>query len=100
MPLGVQLAVYRVVQEGLTNIARHAPGAAARVSVRDVGGCLEVEIENDRPLGAPASAVVSSESRGHGLVGLAERVALYGGEIRTQPRPDGTFLLAASVPLS
>ncbi|HUR17159.1 MAG TPA: histidine kinase [Candidatus Limnocylindrales bacterium] len=96
LPLGVQLALYRVVQEGLTNVTKHAPGSSVRVCIARRNGGVVAEIENSPPSGPPTPAV----DRGHGLVGLAERVALYDGDLRGEPTTEGGFLLATRIPVS
>lgn len=92
-PGSTQLTVYRVVQEGLTNAAKHAPGAAVRVSVTRDRGRVEVEVVNTA--GAAAHHVVGA---GVGLTGLAERVGLLGGALETGPTDDGGFRLHATLP--
>ncbi|MEV1171517.1 sensor histidine kinase [Nonomuraea sp. NPDC049784] len=95
LPAGVDLAAYRLVQEGLTNSLRHAgPGAKAVVTVRHDPHELDVRVEDDG-LGA---AGLSSRS-GHGLVGIRERVALYGGILSIGPLPGGGFEVRAKFPL-
>lgn len=91
-PPGIQLAAYRVVQEALTNVRRHAPGAAAHLRVMFEAEQLVVQVEN-RLAGTEASA-----GHGHGLVGMRERASLYGGTLEAGPRPDGTFRVRARFP--
>jgi signal transduction histidine kinase len=87
---------YRIVQEGLTNARKHAPAAAVDVALtRDRRDALIVQVVNRRPLGA---ADPSLPGAGTGLIGLAERVALAGGELEHGPRPDGDFVLRATLP--
>lgn len=84
---------YRVVQEALTNVIRHAPGAVAWVRVVSTPDGTEIEVRDD----GPGSA--GTISRGYGLVGLAERVELAGGSLVTRPGPDGRgFVVAATLP--
>ncbi|MGW0480257.1 sensor histidine kinase [Nonomuraea sp. NPDC003214] len=95
LPAGVDLAAYRLVQEGLTNSLRHAgTGARAEVTVRHAPGELDVRVEDDG-LGAAAAA----RPPGHGLVGIRERVALYGGIIDVGPKSGGGFEVRARFPL-
>jgi signal transduction histidine kinase len=94
LPAGLQLAAYRIVQEGLTNVAKHASGATAQVALRAHGGQLEVEIVDS---GAPGAARVSPP--GHGIVGMRERVALYGGELEAGPVQPTGFRVVARFPL-
>jgi signal transduction histidine kinase len=84
---------YRIVQEGLTNARRHAPSAAVEVTVAEDDGLL-VEVVSRRP----ARPTARTEG-GTGLIGLAERVALVGGELSHGPDPRGNFVLRAKLPL-
>ena len=100
LPDALGRTAYRIVQEGLTNARKHAPGAAVEVTVSQPAGApLEVQILTRRPVGieATASAVPGA---GTGLIGLSERVALAGGELVHGPRPDGDYLLRATLPVS
>ncbi|GGK66828.1 two-component sensor histidine kinase [Planomonospora parontospora subsp. parontospora] len=97
LPPGVDLAAYRLVQEALTNSLRHAgPGARAWVTVRRGPGELTVRVEDD---GRGPVPVPEGERSGHGLVGIRERVALYGGILRIGPRSEGGFEVDARFPL-
>jgi signal transduction histidine kinase len=91
---GVDLSAYRIVQEALTNALRHAGGASARVVVRYDPGAVELEVADDGP-GPPEDPEASG---GHGLIGMRERVLLFGGELEAGPRPGGGFLLRARLP--
>jgi signal transduction histidine kinase len=93
---GVDLTVYRIVQEGLTNTLKHAGPAVAEVRLRYTGTALELEVADDGRGPRPADVTPSG---GHGLVGMQERVSLYGGRLQTGPRRDGGFLVKASLPL-
>lgn len=88
---GVELAAYRVVQEGLTNCLKHADASAAWVSITREGNVLEVEIRDDGA--GPASA-----HEGNGLAGMRERVSAYGGELQTGPAHGGGYLVRARIP--
>lgn len=90
----LQRAVYRTIQEGLTNARKHAPGAAVRVSVRTSTATIDVVIEND----SPTEAALILPSGGAGLRGLRERAELLGGRLTATGGPDGTFRLAVSLP--
>jgi signal transduction histidine kinase len=90
---GVDLSAYRIVQEGLTNALKHAKGAHAEVVVRYIDSSVELEIADNGP-GAP-----TGDGLGHGLVGMRERVALYGGTIESGPRAGGGFVLRAQLPV-
>jgi signal transduction histidine kinase len=95
LPPGIALAVYRIVQESLTNVLKHAgAGAKAGVTIIRSGGTVRVSVHDDGagPSGrAPGTA--------HGIVGMRERVAAYGGTLRTGARPGGGFEVEASIPL-
>jgi signal transduction histidine kinase len=95
LPAGLDLCAYRIVQEGLTNALRHAGPAHAEVTLRYGATALEVEVLDD---GAGA-AQKNGHGAGHGLIGMRERVALYGGELATGPRPGGGFAVRARLPL-
>jgi signal transduction histidine kinase len=94
LPPGVDLSAYRIVQEGLTNALKHAGPATAEVLVRYREREIEVEVRDDGRGRGPAS-----NGGGHGLLGMRERVALYGGELSAGPRPEGGFALVARLPL-
>ncbi|MEU2655844.1 sensor histidine kinase [Streptomyces sp. NPDC007325] len=99
VPQAVGLSAYRIVQEALANVVRHAPGAPTRVSVREDGsGRLTVLVVNG-PAAEPVSPLESTGT-GHGLVGMRERVRLTGGTLDTGPLPDGGFRIAARLPLT
>jgi signal transduction histidine kinase len=92
LPAGVDLAAYRIVQEALTNTRKHAGPARASVAVRYGAEALELEITDDGRAGANGGG-------GHGLIGMRERVALYGGQLDAGPRPQGGFTIHAHLPL-
>ncbi|HEX5627004.1 MAG TPA: histidine kinase [Actinomycetota bacterium] len=94
LPPGVDLSAYRIVQEALTNALRHAGGASARVVVRYEPDAVELEIGDHGP-GPPEA---SQASGGHGLIGMRERVQLFGGQLVAGPRPGGGFLVRARLP--
>jgi signal transduction histidine kinase len=89
---GIDLAAYRVVQEALTNALKHAGAARAAVSIRYSGTALELSVIND-------GHVPRNGRDGHGLVGMRERVALYGGEFEAGPRREGGYAVRATLPL-
>ncbi|MFJ6851919.1 sensor histidine kinase [Streptomyces sp. NPDC091271] len=97
VPQAVDLSAYRIVQEALANVVRHAPGARTRVSVTARDGHLTVLVVNEEA-GKPGSPLETSGT-GHGLVGMRERVRLTGGTLDTGPLPDGGFRVAARLPL-
>jgi signal transduction histidine kinase len=104
VPPVAQLIAYRVVQEALTNAIRHAPGAPITVCVAHGGGLLRVGVVNARtPLPVPQTPVPQTPvpqawTVGHGLRGIAERVAAVGGAAQAQPLPDGGFQVTARIP--
>ncbi|OKI09244.1 histidine kinase [Streptomyces sp. CB02923] len=102
MPVMGGRAVYRVVQEGLTNATKHAPGAPVEVRLTGGDRRLDVTVANGAPPpGGPrpgAASVPVLVSGGNGLVGLDERVRLAGGELRAGPTPGGGFEVAARLP--
>lgn len=95
----VGLSAYRIVQEALSNVVRHAPGAPTRVSVSEDGELLTVLVVNEPPP-EPRSSPVEEGDTGHGLVGMRERVRLVGGTLEAGPLPDGGFRVAARLPLT
>jgi signal transduction histidine kinase len=99
LPAGVDLSAYRIVQEALTNVVKHAGPGRARVLVRYGPDDLELRVTdegggNGRPPPARADA-----AHGRGLVGMRERVALFGGELRAGPGPGGGFTVDARLPI-
>jgi signal transduction histidine kinase len=92
---GVELTAYRVVQEALTNVRRHAPGAAVDVEVDYATDALHVRVRDNGP--GPGTA--GRAEGGHGLLGMRERVATVGGELRIGPAPVSGFLVEATLPV-
>ena len=100
LPGGVDLAAYRIVQEALTNASKHAAGARAEVVVRYARHAVEVEVADDGAAAAAARAgSATATGGGHGLIGIRERVALYGGTLDVGRRPTGGFRLRARLPI-
>lgn len=93
LPAGVDLSAYRIVQEGLTNVRKHAGAARAWVEVRYGDHELDVAVLDD---GEPSA---KTNDGGHGLVGVEERVALLGGELRTGRRKEGGYELRVRLPI-
>jgi len=91
LPAGVDLSAYRIVQEALTNVLKHAGPATVTVCVRVGGGFVDVEVCDD----GRGAVAVGGPARGHGLVGMRERAALYGGSVETGARPDGGYRVHA-----
>ncbi|WP_327134711.1 histidine kinase [Streptomyces sp. NBC_01343] len=98
-PPAVDLSAYRIVQEALANVVRHAPGAETRVSVTHDAGEVLVLVVNG-PAARDAAVEPVGSGTGHGLVGMRERVRLTGGTLDTGPLPDGGFRVAARLPLN
>jgi signal transduction histidine kinase len=94
LPPGVELTAYRVVQEGLTNTIKHASGAAASVTIGHDGDRLEIEVTDTG--GEPGAGTRTGDGRG--LIGLRERLAVYGGTLEAGPRIGGGYRIRARVP--
>jgi len=95
LPFGVDVASFRIVQEALTNVTRHAAGATATVRVTYGDRSLDVRIDDD----GGTSSMAGTEGTGRGIVGMRERVDALGGELEAGPRPEGGFGVRASFPL-
>ena len=91
---GLELSAYRIVQEALTNVLRHAGAAPTRVLVRYGSAALQIEVVDDGP-GTPENG----HGDGHGVIGMRERVALYGGDFEAGPLPAGGYAVRASLPI-
>jgi signal transduction histidine kinase len=98
LPVGMDLAAYRIVQEALTNTVKHGGKAAARVTVRYTEETLEIEVVDDGR-GAAAPLLSAAEGGGHGLIGMRERVGLFGGELHTGPILTGGYRVFARLPI-
>jgi signal transduction histidine kinase len=94
LPRGVDLSAYRIVQEGLTNALKHARASDANVIVRYRSDQVEIEVR-DNGLG-----VATNDGLGHGLVGVRERVKIYGGEMSAGTAPGGGFVLSTRLPIA
>jgi signal transduction histidine kinase len=94
LPRAIDLSAYRIVQEGLTNALKHARASNADVTVRYGADSLDIEVRDN---GYGAS---TSDSLGHGLVGVRERVKIYGGEMTAGAAADGGFVLSTRLPVS
>jgi signal transduction histidine kinase len=99
LPAGVDLSAYRIVQEALTNVVKHAGPARAQVVVGYGDRNVTVEVTDDgRGVAAPTG---DGQARvGHGLIGMRERVAVFGGDLEAGPRPGGGFRVAARLPFT
>jgi signal transduction histidine kinase len=101
LPPGIDLAAFRVVQEALTNVIKHAGQARTRVRLDYGPRDLRITVSDDGPPpgSGPPVAAPGPGSGGRGLIGLRERIAVYGGELDAGPRPGGGWRLAARIPL-
>jgi signal transduction histidine kinase len=103
LPPGIDLAAFRVVQEALTNVIKHAGQARTRVRLDCGPRDLLITVSDDGPPAGSGPPVAppgpGSASGGRGLIGLRERIAVYGGELDAGPRPGGGWRLAARIPL-
>jgi signal transduction histidine kinase len=95
LPAAVDLTAYRIVQESLTNVARHAGASSAIVAVRYERNSVVIEVCDD---GRGATAVAAAGQGGHGLAGMAERAAAVGGRLETGPQSAGGFRVWSSLP--
>nr|BFE36244.1 hypothetical protein GCM10010200_084950 [Actinomadura rugatobispora] len=94
LPEGVALAVYRIVQEALTNVVKHAAPARSRVVVEQDEREVRIEVTDD----GPGVRVLPGATPGHGVIGMRERAMMYGGELTAGPRPEGGFAVRARLP--
>jgi signal transduction histidine kinase len=99
IPAGVELSAYRIVQEAITNVTRHAPGAMTRIDVHCLADRIELTVENDDPARVNGTPSTASSGRGHGLIGIRERASLYGGSVQAGPRAEGGFAVRARLPV-
>ena len=97
LPTSVDLAAYRIVQESLTNVMKHG-GPIAFVTVSYAAADLRIEVCDDGRAGG--SVAPPAGTAGQGVIGMRERVAVYGGEFSAGPRPTGGFRVEARLPLS
>jgi signal transduction histidine kinase len=99
VPAGVDLSAYRIVQEALTNVVKHAGPAHAQVTIGYRDQDVTVEVTDDGQ-GAVTSGSDGQAGSGHGLIGMRERVQVFGGDLQTGPCPGGGFRVAARLPLA
>ena len=98
----LELSVYRVIQEALTNVVRHAPGARAAVSLSISDREILLDVTDDGgPAGPPGSPAVGERQTGpgHGIVGMRERIAAFGGWLAAEPLAGRGFRVNAQVPI-
>jgi signal transduction histidine kinase len=94
LPAGVDISAYRIVQEALTNVIKHAGECRVEVRIRHEFDAIELEVRDDG-----GSATKKSRGAGSGLIGMKERAVLLGGELEAGPRPGGGYRVHAQLPL-
>ncbi|MBO3751761.1 ATP-binding protein [Streptosporangiaceae bacterium NEAU-GS5] len=100
----LDVSAYRVLQEALTNVLRHAPGGRAEVTIRYAPDGVTIEVTDDGPGAIPAGPLDGAEpldgrDGGHGLIGMRERAAMFGGTLRAGPRDERGFAVTARFPI-
>jgi signal transduction histidine kinase len=101
LPAGLELAAYRLIQEALTNVRKHAPRSRVQARLRYEPDRLRIEVSDDGgSSGAVGDTVLNASGLGHGLIGMRERVQLYGGRMEAGPMTGGGFRVEAVLPLS
>jgi signal transduction histidine kinase len=95
LPAGIDLSAYRIVQEALTNVVKHAGDADTEVVIRYADGALELDVVDD----SGRNGIATVNGSGHGLIGMRERVALYNGTLEAGPRAGGGYAVRARLPL-
>ena len=98
VPPGIDLSAYRIIQEALTNVIKYADCRSADVSICYRADSLTVEIA-DHGRGAPGGLPAARNGSGHGIIGMRERVAVFGGQFAAGPGPDGGFRVRARFPI-
>lgn len=98
LPEVIELTAYRIVQESLTNVLKHAPGASANVSITRAPGTLTITVTDTGPSHTGPARAISHLGAEHGLIGMRERVTAVGGTLDTGPRPEGGFAVHAVLP--
>ncbi|MFE6924245.1 sensor histidine kinase [Nocardia sp. NPDC057663] len=94
LPSVIDVAAARIIQESLTNVVRHAPGATATITLRYTPESVDITIDNTRP----TSTAVRTGAGGNGIIGMRERAHALGGALTAGPRPSGGFRVAARLP--
>ncbi|MBV8941049.1 MAG: sensor histidine kinase [Solirubrobacterales bacterium] len=100
LPAGLELVIYRVVQESLTNVRKHSPGASVQVSLRYRQALLDIDVINTAPSINGKHAVATLAGAGHGLIGMRERVRLFGGSFEAGSIESGGFRIHARLPVA
>ena len=100
LPAGLDLAVYRIVQEALTNVRRHAGATRCEVLLAYAPDEVRVDVVDDGRGGSGDSGGVPGTGPGHGLVGMRERASLYGGRLEAGPHDEGGFVVSARLPVA
>jgi signal transduction histidine kinase len=96
---GVDLTAFRIVQEALTNVTKHASTQAAHIRFEYTGSRLMITVSNDGPVALGASEAAAAQSRGFGVMGMRERARSIGGELCAGHRPEGGFEVTTALPL-
>ena len=96
LPVSIDLTAYRIIQESITNVIKHAPGAATQLTLEYEPKMLMIAINNGPPLRATNASATGS---GRGLPGMKERVGLFGGTMDSNASADGGFHVRVSLPL-
>lgn len=99
LPSRLGRALYRVVQEALTNVSKHAPGSPVLVRLSSADGMVRAEVSNAAPVDGEVARRVDVGSGGTGLEGLSERVRMLGGDVAAEPSEEGGFALRVRLPL-
>lgn len=99
LPPGLELSAYRIVQEALTNVRKHAPATRATVAIDYGADALRLRVADDGTDGPPPRANGGGGGSGQGLVGMRERVTMLGGRLEAGPAPGGGFVVTATMPL-
>ncbi|MGH3762392.1 sensor histidine kinase [Actinophytocola sp.] len=100
LPSGVDLTAYRIIQEALTNALKHGDGRQAEVTVRYTDHYLRIEVVNSGPSVLSGGRAPAPSGEGLGLLGLRQRVAVFGGDLDARRRLGGGYRVRARIPLA
>jgi signal transduction histidine kinase len=100
VPPGIELSAYRIVQEALTNVIKHSGSSSANVTIGYRPDSVTVEITDPGADTPPIRVPAQRTGSGHGIIGMRERVAVFGGEFAAGPRPEGGFCVRACFPVA